>query len=317
LRLPTLTAPAAGRHAVGSGAEITANAKRSAMTRSAELIQSGDPAGALKALTDEIRAKPADAKLRVFMAQLLCVLGQWERALNQLTVAAEMDALAVPMKQVYGDAIRCESLRAEVFAGKRTPMIFGEPDPWLAMLIESLLRQGAGEDALAEDLRTRAFDAAPASPGTLDGRPFEWIADADMRLGPVLEAFVNGRYYWVPFARLARIELEPPEDLRDVVWLPAHLVFENGGETLALVPTRYEGSERCADDGALQLARKTEWRELRPGVWGGWGQRMWSSSMAGDDSGDESGEHPMLDVRRIDFGAAAQAAAEEGGADGV
>ena len=36
------------------------------------------------------------------------LLGQWERALNQLTVAAELDALAVPMKQVYGDAVRCE-----------------------------------------------------------------------------------------------------------------------------------------------------------------------------------------------------------------
>ena len=48
------------------------------------------------------------------------VLGKWERALNQLTVAAELDALAIPMKQVYSDAIRCEGLRANVFAGKKT-----------------------------------------------------------------------------------------------------------------------------------------------------------------------------------------------------
>ncbi len=264
------------------------------MTRSAELLQSNDPAGALKALTDEIKARPADSKLRVFMAQLLCVLGQWERALNQLTVAAELDALAVPMKQVYGEAIRCEGLRAEVFAGKRTPMIFGQPDDWLALLVESLLRSGAGEAQMSEDLRARAFDAAPGSAGTLDGQPFEWLADADMRLGPVLEAYVNGRYYWVPFARLAKIRFEPPEDLRDGVWLPANLQFENGGETLALVPTRYEGSEKSSD-GALQLARKTEWRELQPEVWAGLGQRMWSS---------DAGEHALMDVREIHFGEA-------------
>ena len=90
-----------------------------------ELLKGGDPVAALKALTEQVRSKPADTKLRVFLAQLLCVLGQWERALNQLTVAAEMDALAVPMKQVYGEAIRCEGVRAEVFAGKRTPMVFG------------------------------------------------------------------------------------------------------------------------------------------------------------------------------------------------
>jgi len=270
------------------------------MTRSAELLRVAEPGAALQALSDEVRAKPADARLRVFLAQLLCVLGQWERALNQLSVAAELDAMAVPMKQVYGDAIRCEGLRAAVFAGTRTPMVFGQPDPWLALLIESLLRQGSGEAGLAEDLRQRAFDDAPATAGTIDGQAFEWLADADMRLGPVLEAYVNGRYYWVPFARLSRVKFEAPEDLRDCVWLPAQLEFENGGQTLALVPSRYEGSEASAD-GALQLARRTEWRELRPEVWVGLGQRMFGSDV---------GEHSMLDVREIVFAAQGSDAGE-------
>ena len=256
-----------------------------------ELLKASDPVGALKALSDEVRAKPGDSKNRVFLAQLLCVLGQWERALNQLSVAAELDALAVPMKQVYGEAIRCEGVRAEVFAGNRTPMVFGQPDEWLALLIESLLRRGRGEEAMAEQLRERAFEGAPATAGTIDGSPFEWLADADMRLGPVLEAFVNGKYYWIPYARLSHIKLDPPEDLRDCVWLPAHLQFENGGETLALIPTRYEGSDK-SDDGALQLARKTEWRELAPDVWVGSGQRVLSS---------DAGEHALMDVREIVF----------------
>ena len=258
---------------------------------SVELLQSGDPAAALKALTDEVRAKPGDSRLRVFLAQLLCVLGQWERALNQLSVAAELDALAVPMKQVYGEAIRCEGLRAEVFAGKRTPMVFGRPDEWLALLIESLLRIGAGDRAAGESLRERAFEAAPAVGGRIDGTAFEWLADADMRLGPVLEAYVNGRYYWVPFARLAHIKLEEPEDLRDAVWMPAHLQFENGGETLALIPTRYEGT-LASGDGALLLARKTEWIERAPEVWCGLGQRLFSS---------DGGDHALMDVREIVF----------------
>jgi type VI secretion system protein ImpE len=256
-----------------------------------ELLKASDPVGALKALSDDVRAKPGDSKNRVFLVQLLCVLGQWERALNQLSVAAELDALAVPMKQVYGEAIRCEGVRAEVFAGSRTPMVFGQPDEWLTLLIESLLRRGRGEEAMAEQLRERAFDGAPATAGTIDGSPFEWLADADMRLGPVLEAFVNGKYYWVPYARLSHMKLDPPEDLRDCVWLPAHLQFKNGGETLALIPTRYEGSEK-SDDGALQLARKTEWRELAPDVWVGSGQRV---------LGSDAGEHALMDVREILF----------------
>ncbi|RZL65875.1 MAG: virulence protein SciE type [Variovorax sp.] len=275
------------------------------MMSAAELLKAADPAGALKALTDDVRARPGDSKHRVFLAQLLCVLGQWERALNQLSVASELDALAVPMKQVYGEAIRCEGVRAEVFAGRRTPMVFGQPDEWLALLIESLLRRGRGDDAVAEDLRQRAFDAAPASAGTIDGAPFEWLADADMRLGPVLEAFVNGKYYWIPFARLAHIKIDPPEDLRDCVWLPAHLQFENGGESLALIPVRYEGSEKSTD-GALQLARKTEWRELQPEVWVGAGQRV---------LGSDAGDHPFMEIREILFtpGAAAPAEPEAAG----
>ncbi|MDQ7974131.1 MAG: type VI secretion system accessory protein TagJ [Rhodocyclaceae bacterium] len=271
------------------------------MSTAAELLRSADPAGALRALTEDVRAKPGDSRLRVFMAQLLCVLGQWERALNQLGVAAELDALAVPMKQVYGEAIRCEGLRAEVFAGRRTPMVFGQPDPWLALLVESLLRRGAGDATAADQLRARAFDEAPAVAGRIDGTPFEWLADADMRLGPVLEAYINGRYYWVPFARLAQVKVEPPEDLRDCVWTPVHLLFENGGETLALVPTRYEGTEK-SDDGALLLARRTDWREIAPEVWCGLGQRL---------LGSDAGEHALMDVRQIDFGATA---ADDGGA---
>ena len=257
----------------------------------AELLVQADVGAALAALTEEVRAKPGDFKLRVFLAQLLCVCGQWERALNQLNVAAELDASAIPMKQLYSDAIGCEGVRAGVFAGQRTPLIFGEPEPWLAMLVESLLQAGRNDETMAEDLRSRAFEQAPTSSGRCDGEAFEWLADADMRLGPVLEAYVNGRYAWIPFARLSCIKIEAPEDLRDVVWLPAHLDFINGGETLALIPTRYEGSH-LAQDGNIQLARKTEWREIRPDVWAGLGQRMFSS---------EAGEHALMDIREIVF----------------
>src|SRR5690606_10991406 len=62
------------------------------------LLKAGDPTGALAALQNEVRSKAADAKLRVFLFQLLCVQGQWERALNQLKVCAELDPAALPMR---------------------------------------------------------------------------------------------------------------------------------------------------------------------------------------------------------------------------
>jgi type VI secretion system protein ImpE len=268
-------------------------------------LKAGDPVAALAQLQEQVRAKPADPKLRVFLFQLLCVLGQWERALNQLDVASGLDPEAVAMQKTYGDAVRCEAVRDDVFDGKKSPMIFGQPDQWLALLIESLLVAGRGEAERSQELRARAFDEAPTSHGEIDGRPFAWIADADSRIGPVLEAVINGRYYWVPFARLSKVEIEPPEDLRDIVWMPAHLQFENGGESVALIPTRYPGSEK-AGDGLIALARKTVWEEIAPDMHRGLGQRVLATdadetslmeiraiSVAGtvDETSDPQGEH--------------------------
>ena len=253
-----------------------------------QLIRDGDLAGALAALQDAVRKNSADPKLRVFLFQLLAVLGQWNRALTQLNVAGELDAGALPMVQTYREAIQCEALRAEIFAGRRAPVIFGEPQPWMAQLAEAL-KLDATDPAAAASLRDQAFDAAPASPGSIDGTRFDWLADADSRLGPVLEAIVNGRYVWVPFMRIARIEIDPPTDLRDAVWTAATFTWSNGAQTVGLIPTRYPGSVDAADD-ALKLARRTEWSGDYP-----LGQRMFTSGEA---------DYPLMDARVIEFDAA-------------
>jgi len=258
-------------------------------------VRDGDLQTALRLLQDQIRQQPARADLRVFLFQLLAVMGQWERALTQLNVAADLDAKTLAMAQMYREAIRCEALRADVFAGKMSPVVFGEPAEWVALLIESMLVHGRSRPAEAQSLRARAFESAPATAGSLDGQKFEWIADADMRLGPICEAVINGKYYWVPFERLTRIDIEAPIDLRDVVWMPAHFEFDNGGDTVGVIPTRYPGSE-SAEEAVLALARKTVWREDAPEVFCGVGQRILATDV---------GEHPIMDVRTILLGAGA------------
>jgi type VI secretion system protein ImpE len=266
-----------------------------------QAVRNGDLDAALKTLQEQIRHNPSDAKLRVFLFQLLCVAGDWDRALNQLNVASELDAGTLAMAQMYREALQCERLRADVFAGKRSPVIFGEPADWMALLIESLLVRGTERSGESNSLRERAFEAAPQTAGSIDGQRFEWIADADMRLGPVCEAIINGRYYWVPFDRLSKIDLDAPADLRDVVWMPAHFQFGNGGEAVGLIPTRYTESE-SSDDPQLRLARKTLWREQSPEVFVGLGQRVLTT---------DAGEHALMDLRTIVLDAAS-ADAESG-----
>ena len=126
-------------------------------------LKGGDPVAALAQLQDQVRAAPADPKLRIFLFQLLCVLGQWERALNQLNVASSLSPDAMAMAQTYDAAVRCEAVRSEVFEGKKSPMIFGQPEQWLALLIESLLVAGRGDGDRSHELRASAFEEAPTS----------------------------------------------------------------------------------------------------------------------------------------------------------
>lgn len=254
-----------------------------------QLLREGKLDEALSALQDDVRKDPANAKLRTFLFQILCVLGQWDRALNQLNVSAELDPIGLAMAQMYREALHCEVFRAEVFAGKRSPLIFGEPAAWVGQLVEALRHDGEGNHQAAQEMRDQALEAAPATSGSIDDTSFEWIADADARLGPVVEAVFNGQYYWVPFNNIRQIMIEEPSDLRDMVWVPCQFIWSNGGESVGVIPTRYPGSE-LSDDPLIRLARKTDWIESPGGAMMGLGQRLLAV---------DSGDHSLLDVRRI------------------
>jgi len=268
-----------------------------------EHLRAGDPDLALTALQDKVRADPSNAKLRIFLFQLLCVLGDWKRAITQLKLSAEMDEAATMMAKTYREAIICEVFREKVFAGEKEAMIFGEPEEWLALLIQAQKVLAGGNSAEAAELRASAFDAAPACSGEVDGQRFDWIADADMRFGPVLEVIVNGRYFWLPFSAIDTLTMEPPVDLRDAVWTAATLKLINGGEVVALIPTRYPGTAP-GDDGAARLARATTWTDVGADTYVGMGQRLLTT---------DQGDIALMDIRSLKMDNAAGAAKEAAG----
>ena len=256
-----------------------------------EHIALSHPAEALTELQKEIREHPEDPKLRIFLFQLYCVLGQWPKALVQLQVIAGIDPDTQLLAQIFQPVIQCESFRQEVFSGLRTPLILGEPLDWLSWLVKANEYVAAGQFLAAAELRTQAFEAAPVTPGTIGDKPFEWIADGDSRLGPVLELIMEGKYYWVPFCRIRRIAMEPPSDLRDLVWTPAQIVWMNGGEASGHIPTRYAGSEGSSD-GTICLARRTDWAQHPGETFIGSGQRLLVT---------DAEDYPLLGVGVIDF----------------
>jgi len=254
-----------------------------------EILREGNPREALAKLQEQVRNNPANAEYRTFLFQLLCVLGQWERAMNQLNVVGELDDGTLAMVQTYREALRCEALRTEIFAGRRSPLLFGQPQAWVALMIEALRLTADGKIAESQEVRGRAFEAAPATTGQVDGKAFAWLADADPRLGPILEVIMNGQYYWVPVHQIRNIHVEEPADLRDLVWMPAYFTWANGGETVGLIPTRYPDTIGT-DDDQLLMSRKTEWVDRGSDLFTGLGQRILTT---------DQGDFPLMDVREI------------------
>jgi type VI secretion system protein ImpE len=258
-----------------------------------ECVKQGNLQEGLAQLQARVRAAPQSAPDRIFLFQLLSLLGQWERAKNQLAIAGELDASLLLTVNGYTAALESEATRAAVFRGDRPPVLIGAPPEWVGPLLEALRLTSLGHHAHAEELRAEAFEAAPAIGGTANGVPFEWIADADPRLGPCLEMVLEGRYCWVPLANVRQIRTEPPAHLRDLVWTPAQIQFTNGGASPVFIPTRYPGTESSTDD-QCRLSRATEWLAPVEGVSLGIGQRLFATD--NDDIG-------LCDLRTLVLGA--------------
>ncbi|MFT4066128.1 type VI secretion system accessory protein TagJ [Paraburkholderia sp.] len=248
--------------------------------------------GELKARTiDNVRRHPSNVRERWLLFELLCVDGEWERALQQLQTCAALEPEGASRAHLYRGLIQSEMFRTEVFAGQRTP---GEIDPlptWVNLLIEANVKLGEGNLIAADELRTAAFDHAPATRGesTRIGA-FEWLADSDTRLGPVCELAVAGGYRWVPFDAMKSLTLGPVTALTDLVWRSVIVGLRNATVLRGYLPVRYPGSE--SGPSAIKLARETIWRDIGETGVIALGQKTWRT---------DTGDFGLLDIGECHF----------------
>lgn len=269
---------------------------------SAALLQEGRLPEALEALKTEVRQAPSQVELRVRLFALHCVLGRLDNAVTDLDVIRSLDPGWRPAALVYRGVIASEQVRRQVFAGQVGPTILGEPEAWVAWNVQALALEAQGQTEAARDLRRQAWEAAPAHACAVNGRACPWLADADGRLGPILEACLDGQYYWIPFGQLRKIESDAPQFLVELVWLPARLTLASGAEVRAHLPARYPGTEN-SPDGRLCLGQRTEWQQTAGGELRPLGQKLLETDEA---------DFGLLECRLIEFaGAAAGEAATD------
>ena len=232
-----------------------------------ELLEAGKVREAEMLVTAHLRNNPGDIAQRTFLFELLCFSGQFARAEKQLGVLAQGSKEAEMGAVLYYSALHGEKTRHEMFRKQEYP----------------------------------TTPAPKSPPGTLNGKPFESIADADPIIGARLEMYAAGAYLWIPFEHIASVELPAPRSLRDTLWAPAFVLtgpsFKGTDIGQVILPAIYPFSWK-SDDGSVWMGRKTEW--------------------AGDDQGNEfpvgqktlivDGEEiPLLEIRSLEFTSSAAA----------
>ncbi|MBP1624760.1 MAG: virulence protein, SciE type [Acidobacteria bacterium] len=196
-----------------------------------DLFQEGRIEDAVKALAAGLRNDPTDIRSRTFLFELLCFMGEFDRAEKQLDLLSDISKEAGMGTLIYRSAIQAERLRREMFDTKNFPKTAPEP----------------------------------VTQAVLNGTEFGSIEDADPRIGARLEVFAAGSYLWLPFAHIQSVRMEAPKRLRDLIWIPAVLKTGpqcgglNLGEVMipALTPLAFRHS-----DNSVRLGRQTVWEEV-------------------------------------------------------
>src|SRR5690606_16007025 len=184
----------------------------------AELYRAGRLEEAIEALNAGVRDNPTDAQRRTFLFELLCFAGSYDRAEKQLDALARNGQDAEMGALVYRGALHAERIRQGMFAPDGMPPSTTAPQP---------------------------------VSGTINGRPFTTLSDADPRIGARIELFVAGQYTWIPFAQIASVTMEAPRRLRDLLWAPVIVQPAAGAEQMeigeVLMPVLTPGAWRSDD----------------------------------------------------------------------
>lgn len=237
-----------------------------------QLFETGKVREAQAELTAYLREHPTDTAQRTFLFELLCFSGDYDRAEKQLAVLSQDNSDTQIGALLYRSALHAERTRHQLFADQQFP-------------------RGNAREAIS---------------GTLNGRSFQSLTDADPDLGARLEVFAAGAYLWIPFEHVASLEMDRPRRLRDTLWIPATVrtgpEFKDKELGEVLIPAIYPFSFKHTDE-AVWLGRVTDWVADDDGKQYPVGQK--TLLLDGE-------EVPFLEVRSLEFTSAQRPASVAG-----
>jgi len=262
------------------------------MQEAKALLDAGQLNAAIESLLGEVKSNPSDITRRIFLFELCCLAGQWDRAEKQLDVVGMQDADAAISVLAYRGNIQAERDRQKLFTDGLAPHFLNEPPAYVDLLLDAVNRVREGNYAEARAKLDEAEDARPAFSGNLNGElDFDDFRDYNDLTGSVLELIVKGQYVWMPIEQIASLEIAEPKNLRDLTWTQARVEAKDGTIGEVYIPALYAGTPKSENDQA-RLGRATDWNELPEEIFTGVGLRLFFIN--GEDK-------PMFQIRHIEF----------------
>jgi type VI secretion system protein ImpE len=270
------------------------------MADAKEFLARGDLAGAISSITLNVKSRPADASARIFLFELLCFAGEYDRAEKHLDTIGHQKEEMLIGTTVYRQLLAAEKARRQIFSGDGLPGFLADPPDYAPLYLESIRLARNDSPEKARILLEKALELVHPMAGKADGYPFDGFEDSDIFIGPFLEVMLGNNYSWIPFEEIKHIELSKPEQLRDLIWAKAKLETNGGNLGDVFLPVLYPFSSDDRDD-SVKLGRVTKWIEIGSGLTRGVGQRLF---MAGGQ------EKAILEMTEITFESASKVTAQ-------
>ena len=105
-----------------------------------ELLDAGKLSAAIEQLNKEVKARPADGRLRIFLFELLCFAGDYQRADRQLEVIGHQSTSAEIGVQAYRQLMEAEKARQRLLSDGLQPNFLFPPPPYARLHLEAINR---------------------------------------------------------------------------------------------------------------------------------------------------------------------------------
>lgn len=265
--------------------------KENKMNEAKALLRAGKLNEAIQAALNHVKSKPTDITARIFLFELSCFSGDWERAEKQLDVIANQDMNAMIGSQIYKQNFKAERDRMSVFNEGMIPECLMLPPQYVEDLVISSTHIREGRIAEARELLNKVEEERPAYACKINGEESSDFRDYNDLTMCVFEAIVKDSYTWLPFEHIERIDFLPAKSLRDMYWAQAEVEMINGTKGEMFLPALYVESYKNDDDN-IRLGKVTDWREVGEDIFVGEGVRTFQY---------EGGYIPISKIHTIEF----------------